>query len=365
MNILFPSILTANHDPIVSLLLLFAFLLALWGAGLIWFQGPDQAWLRLALAAAWLLWLAGCVLWGWRPGHLGAAWGLWLASLAAMLLRWLGLHPSNARDWADDVARPLHMQPLGGWSATRQRLALERVRNFRWRGEEDYDPHWEPRSYDLARLVSVDMAASYWMGPAIAHTLVSFGFDDGEQLVFSIEIRKRRGEQFSGLAGFFRRYELALIAADERDILAVRTNVRGEQVYLYRVVMPQAVMRELFVAYAREAEALRERPRFYNTLTANCTTIVWQLARRVGARLPLDWRLLASGYLPEYLRDLGVLTPGQALEQLRADGDITARAKAWVAPQPMDDRTASIAFSRAIRTGMPAQPGQAAENMPD
>lgn len=350
----------------MSLLLLFAtVVLALWGTGLIWFQGPGRAGRRTALAALWLAWLGGCVLWGWSPQRMATAWGPWLASLAAMLCWWSGLRPSNARDWADDVARPLHMQPLGPWSRGRQRLALERVRNFRWRSEADYDPRWERRSYDLARLASVDVAASYWMGPAIAHTLVSFGFDDGEQLVFSIEIRKRRGEQFNALAGFFRRYELALVAADERDILAVRTNVRGEQVHLYRVAMPREVMRELFVAYAREAEALRGQPRFYNTLTANCTTIVWQLARRVGARLPLDWRLLASGYLPEYLRDLGVLTPGHTLEQLRAAGDITARAGAWVAPPQADDRAAGIAFSRAIRAGMPPLPAQATEKTPE
>ena len=98
---------------------------------------------------------------------------------------------------------------------------------------------------------------------------------------------------------------------------------------------------------------MRDTPRFYNTLTANCTTIVWQLARRVGAQLPLNWKLLASGYLPEYLEDLGVLTPGQTLEQLRAAGDITARAKAWQAPAKASDKTASIDFSQSIRAGMP------------
>ena len=35
---------------------------------------------------------------------------------------------------------------------------------------------------------------SYWAGEAIAHTIVSFGFDDGAWLAFSIETRKQRDE---------------------------------------------------------------------------------------------------------------------------------------------------------------------------
>src|SRR5690606_3584994 len=129
------------------------------------------------------------------------------------------------------------------------------VRNFHWRGQDDYDVRWERREYDLSQLRSVDLILSYWMGPAIAHTLVSFGFADGRQLVFSLEIRKERGESFSALGGFFRRFEAVLVAADERDIVQVRTNVRGEDVYLYRLhgLSPQA-MRELVHSYVARAQ---------------------------------------------------------------------------------------------------------------
>ncbi len=326
---------------------------ALWGLGTIWFQGPGNAVLRLLWMAAWLLWLAGCGLWGLGRGLPAVSTALWVVSLLLMLTWWRQIVPSGRRDWADDVALHMQLQADGALTDSRQRVLLKNVRNFRWRSDEDYDVRWESRRYELAQLASVDVATSYWMGPAIAHTLVSFGFNNGEHVVFSIEIRKQKGEQFDALAGFFRRYELALIAADERDILAVRTNVRGEQLRLYRLNMRQSVMRELFMAYAREADSLNDKPRFYNTLTANCTTIVWQLARRVGATLPLDWRLLASGYLPEYLNSLGVLTPGYSLDELRLAGDITERAKAWQ-PAALDcDVAASVDFSRAIRAGMP------------
>lgn len=269
--------------------------------------------------------------------------------LLAMFVWWNTIKPQAQRDWAADVA---HLIEIEADQHSADIVHVRNVRNFQWRSETDFTPHWETRSYDLRQLRSVDVALSYWMGPAIAHTLVSFGFEDGQHLVFSIEIRKEAHEQFDALAGFFRQYEMALVAADERDILAVRTNVRGERVHLYRIAMPTATMRELFMAYAQQAAQLAHAPRFYNTLTANCTTIVWQLARRIGQALPTDWRLLASGYLPEYLRDVGALESMQPLATLRSRGDITERAQNWQAPQDVSDTEASIVFSAHIRADM-------------
>lgn len=315
-----------------------------WAVLALHYQLPlPQPWKALA-GTAWAAFALAAIVLVLRGNAARAALSYGVA-FALLLGWWARIEPSDNRAWADDVAR--HLQ------ATRQgdALTLTNVRNFDWRTDTDYTPRWETRSYDLARLRSVDMAASYWMGPAIAHTLVSFGFDDGrggaEQLVFSIEIRKERGEEFSAIAGFFKRFELSLVAADERDILRVRTNVRGENVFLYRVKMKPEAMRALLLAYLAEADMLQRTPRFYDTLFANCTTIVYEMARRIVGGLPLDWRLLASGYLPEYLRDVGGLAPGYDLETLRAAGRITLRAKAADAdPQ----------FSTAIRQGIPGMP---------
>ena len=319
----------------------------LWGAGALWFHTMPYQGVALAV---W------CVLWAiavWRIARSRRPRTLWMSMVVLvvpLLLWWQKLLPQQHRIWADDVA---HITRIHTANSGSEVVTLDDVRNFTWRSETDYTPRWEQRSYDLNQLQSVDMAVSYWMGPAIAHTLVSFGFADGEHVVFSFEIRKEKTESFDALAGFFKRYELALIAADERDILAVRTNARGEQVYLYRVDMAPDAMRGLFRAYAEQAAQLHAQPRWYHTLTANCTTVVWDMAQRLVGGLPLDWRLLASGYLPEYLRDINALTPNQSLESLRAAGDITQRAQQWQPTVGADAKAASIDFSRAIRQGIP------------
>ena len=265
--------------------------------------------LLVLLSAAWVVMALHYQLapWGWARHALGALWVA--AALAAVVLMWRGRAPrallsygaalamllggwwaqvpaSDTRDWAEDVSRHLIAQVDG------EVVTLQNVRNFDWRSNTDFTPRWDTRRYDLRQLRSTDMAVSYWMGPAIAHTLVSFGFDDGrggtDYVAFSVEIRKERHESFSAVAGFFKQFELALVAADERDVLRVRTNVRGEDVYLYRVDMPPAAMRSLFLAYVDQARGLSAKPRFYDTLTANCTTIVFEMAQRIVGQLPLD-----------------------------------------------------------------------------
>lgn len=313
---------------------------ALWGAGVLHFHlsGIAGGLLLLcwsALSVGLLLALAGASQ-RWQ-GRLGLA---FMLGLLALGIGWNQITPAQDRAWADDVARRLQVRSFDG-----RHVVLDNVRNFTWRSEQDYDIAWEQRRYDLDQLRSADVLLSYWMGPVIAHTLVSFGFADGRQLVFSLEIRKEQGESFDALAGFFRRYEMTLVAADERDIVATRTNARGEEVYLYRVSgLRGKALRDLFVAYLRKAQELDRQPAFYNSLTSNCTTIVWVLARSINAELPLDWRLLASGYLAGYLQQLGALAPGHEQAELQQRGRITQRARA---------DGGSTLFSQRIRQGVP------------
>lgn len=308
-----------------------------WATLALHFQLPAGRRTRRAAIAVWLVFALLVLILMWRAPALPAL-AAYVVAFALLLGWWRTIRPSNDRVWADEVARQLIVERDG------PRVTLHNVRNFAWRTLVDYDIRWETRQFDTDRLCSVDVILSYWMGPAIAHTLVAFGFDDGRYLTFSLEIRKQRGQRFSSLGGFFKAFEVNLVAADERDIVRLRSNVRREDVYLYRVMLPPPAIRSLFNAYLDEADALRRVPRWYNTATANCTTIVFQMMRHIVSGLPLDYRLLLSGYLPEYIHAAGGLAPDYDVATLRRKGRIVERALA------ADD---DPAYSQRIREGVP------------
>jgi hypothetical protein len=310
---------------------------AAWASLAIWFQAPRGPLLKTLLVMPWLAFSAAILAALWQ-GRSGAAVPMFFAGFGAVFYWWWRIQPTNARRWADDVAR------ITSGSIEGTRATLRNVRNFEWRSNDDYTQRWETRVYDLNGLNSVDMVMSYWAGKAIAHMLVSFGFDDGQRVAFSVEVRREKDKDYSEIGGFFKRYGLCIIAADERDVIRVRTNIRGEDDYLYRIRMPPSAMRSLFAGYVEQAGELVNAPRFYNTLTVNCTTLVYHMMKRIVGYLPWSYRLLLTGYLPEYVYRVGGLDQRHSLEELRALGRITERAR-------LSDRSAG--FSEDIRRGIP------------
>jgi hypothetical protein len=325
-----------SRITLIVLMALGAFLCGAWGALALWYQLPGRPLVR---AFGSMLWSSAVV----TLAAIAIGRHSWLPLVAyavihaILLLWWIGITPSHQRIWTDDVARLLTGE------VEDNHVILDNVRNFRWRSDDDYDIHWETRQYELGRLSSADAVLSYWGSHAIAHAMISFGFDDGRHIVFSVEIRKRRGQQYSAIGGFFKRFETILVAADENDIIRVRTNVRGEDDYLYPLRMDRAAMQSLFLSYVQAANQLARRPAFYNTFTSNCTTIVYRMARQIDPGLPWDVRLLLTGYLPEYLHEVGALDQGLSIDALRERGRITGRARG---ARAADD------FSRVIRAGL-------------
>ncbi|MGH7429700.1 MAG: DUF4105 domain-containing protein, partial [Candidatus Methylomirabilaceae bacterium] len=206
---------------------------------------------------------------------------------------------------------------------------------------------WEDRTYDLARLRGLDLFLSFWGPTLIAHTIMSWEFDDGQHLAVSIETRREQGEPYSALRGFFRQYELYYVVADERDLVRLRTNYRGERVYLYRLRGTPELARALLLAYVDEVNRLATRPKWYNAFTHNCTTAIRFHVQQVGIRNPWNWRILTNGKADELLYLRGTIHTGLPFAELRAKSDITTKAQA---------ADHDPAFSRRIRAGLPPRP---------
>jgi hypothetical protein len=311
--------------------------ITLWGVGALYFSPLLPARWRAFAAASYAT--ASIFAFALLPSQ-GRTAVAALAVFAVLVISFLRIPASNDRDWQPDVSVTPHAIVNGDL------VTIRGVRNFDYRSESDFTPRWEDRTYDLRKLDSVDIIAVYWTGKAVAHIMVSFGFQDQEYLAISIEARKEKSESYSSLAGFFRRYELYYVVADERDVIRVRTTYRQphEDVYIYRTRTPQRNIRRTFLDYIQALNDMRVHPRFYNTLTTNCTTSILIHARINPDSPPMSWKVLLSGYVPDYLYELGRIDTAKPFADLEKLSRVNERAHAA-------EKAAS--FSQCLRQGLP------------
>ena len=309
----------------------------LWGVGALYFSPLLPAeWRAVGAAGYGAATILAFALLAY-PGRTAVA---ALAIFAILVILFLRIPASNDREWQPEVSVTPYATVNGDL------VTIHGVRNFDYRTETDFKPRWEDRTYDLRKLDSADIIAVYWAGKAIAHVMVSFGFAGKDYLAVSIETRKEKGESYSTLAGFFRNYELYYVIADERDVIRVRTNYRQpqEDVYIYRVSGSLENLRRVFLDYLKSINELRDRPAFYNTLTTNCTTGILLHTRVNPESPPLSWKILLSGYVPDYLYELGRVDTTMPFAQLEKLSRVNERAHA------ADN---DPAFSERIREGLP------------
>ena len=328
-------ILTVLRAAGIGLLWLIVAGLTAWAAAALYVDLPVQG-AGLSVAIVYLTTLAAALV--LIPGSWRKA-AACVVGFVAVLAWWLTLAPSNDRNWQEDVSQTPWADIDG------DKVTIHNVRNFDYRTETDYTPHWETRSYDLKNIRGADLFITFWGSPWIAHPIVSFQFGDGDHVAFSVETRKEVGEEYSAFRGFFRQYELIYIIADERDLIRLRTNYRvGEEVYLYRTTASPEAAREIFLSYLQSANALHQKPAFYNAITSNCTTNIRIHTKAVaGSTLPpWDWRLLLNGKGDEFAYQNGRLAGDLPFDELKRQAHINDAARA--AGQ-------SDQFSRLIREG--------------
>jgi hypothetical protein len=230
--------------------------------------------------------------------------------------------PSNRRNWRPDLA----VLPIAEFDG--ELVTVRNVRNCRYLSADEYVLNDYDKTYDLARLRTVDfIMVPFKNMPAIAHTMLSFGFEEGDQLVVSVEVRKEQGEKYESLKGFFRNYELIYVIADERDSVQLSANVLKDDVFMYRGRATPEQARALLVDILHRTNKLAVEPEFYHTLSNNCTT---NLARHVNSvtpgRIPFSLGVLLPGLSDRLAYDLGLLDTRLSYAEARRAAHLGSRA---------------------------------------
>ena len=323
---------------LVFLLLPPLLLFVAWATAALWIDGPASRKVAMPVAAGFGLATIALLAWG-GPGSWGGASVLLLC--LCVLVWWLSLTPRSDREWEASLSRTATAEAQG------DRVTFRNVRNFEYRSPDDFTEHWEDRTYDLSQLRGMDLFVSYWGPRWMAHTIASWEFAGGRHLAISIEVRKVQGEAYSAIEGFFRRFELHYVVADERDLIGLRTNHRREDVYLYRLTIQRETALAILQDYLNEMDYLATRARWYNAVTRNCTTAIRNHVKRASPDDPWDYRILMNGRLDELGYERGNIDTSLPFEVLRAQSAISARAQA--APVGPD-------YSQRIREGLPGRP---------
>jgi len=236
-----------------------------------------------------------------------------------------GLLPSHHRNWSPDLS----VLPYAVFDG--DRVTVHHIRNCTYQSDDDYVVNFYDRTFDVRELESVDfLVVPFKDAPSLAHTMLSFGFANGDHLGVSVEARLEQGEKYSPVLGSLRQYELMYVVADERDLIVRRTKHRDVDVYLYSTVATREQSRVLFVDVMRRVNKLYGHPEFYDTLTNNCTTNIARHVNRIRpGRLPYDLRILLPGLSDQLAYDTGLLRRSGSFAETRRRARVTRLANRY------------------------------------
>jgi hypothetical protein len=302
--------------------------LAIYYSNLPWAE--VRLWLAVAFAAfaIWVFWWSR-----WRHRYVVLA-TLFLGVCAW----WLTIPPSHDRPWRREVG----VMPRAVIDGDRVRITG--VRNFDYRTRNDFTVRYEEREVRLSHLTGIDFYVSYWTEGLVGHTFLSFIFDDAPPLSISIETRPEVGEGFNPIASLFKQFELIYVVGDERDLVGLRTNHRGETVYLYRLNASFVDARQLLLVYLDRINELADHAEFYHLLSNSCTVNIIRYANAAGRAGRFDVRHLFNGLIDSYLYHSGRIDTTLPFDELRRRSLINEAAQA---------ADGAPDFSERIRASLP------------
>ncbi|MEO0465946.1 MAG: DUF4105 domain-containing protein [Pseudomonadota bacterium] len=236
-----------------------------------------------------------------------------LAALGVFALTVVTKQPRDHRDWQPHLAKTASVtETAKGWT-------VSPVRDWTYTEDGVSSKDW------LAEAVIVpDQLQQVWLVlephpgyPMMAHTLVLFEFTGGELIGLTIEARKETDERFAPVRGALNRFELVYVWATPRDLLTRRAVMLGHELELYPLALTPAQETAFLTSVVTRTQALSEAPRFYNTLTSNCTS---ELAK--AAELTWDPAFILTGGAAEALWEIGVIE-GTTFEAARQRAIVT------------------------------------------
>ena len=245
-----------------------------------------------------------------------------------LLRRHFAMSPSNDRSWVNDNRRLATVEIKG------DKATIKNVRDFNWRTTKDYDERWIDVTIDLSEVRKIWFVLEYFSPERkeMAHTILSYEFEDGRRLACSIEVRRKEGSRYHPLKGIFRSYELIYVWGTERDVIGVRSRCRRKsKTHLFEgVVLGPGNERRMLESYLRRTNKLAKDPEWYNTITNTCTTnIVNHVNEVYPGRVPWAIAIMMPGLSPKMLLRNNLVKSSGNIDETMESSLIDSISEKW------------------------------------
>jgi len=233
---------------------------------------------------------------------------------ALIFVIWLfSQKPSHDRNWEIGQEKLPHI------IFESDSVTINNYRNFVWYKNGNVDKNYETQSFKLSELESVDVIISHFDDfEGLAHIFISFGMKNGKHIIVSLETRREDDEEFSPFLGIMRQFEIIYVVGSEQDIVGLRTNNRGERVYLYPTISTPEKSQELFIELADEINAIYNKPKIYNTLVHNCTNEITRRVEKISKLdFPVTWKSIFPGYFDEILYEMKIIPTDKSFSDVK------------------------------------------------
>lgn len=175
---------------------------------------------------------------------------------------------------------------------------------------------------DLNKLEDIYLySAPFGKTKLMSHVLLEFTFSDGKNITLSVEAR-RKNPNYSPWKGMFRQYGLIYIWGTHKDSIWVRKEIKKAELYKYKMELSEQDKKDGFMYFVDRTNSLVENAEYYNTITNNCTTNLWdafQLMKKWPAR---SYRVLFSGLVDKHLYKLWYISNEKDFQEVKKEAKV-------------------------------------------
>ena len=250
--------------------------------------------------------------------------------VAALTVFYFSKQPQQTADWK----QPYLVMPQATLDG--DTLTIKNFRDFRYSETGEVEKaHYRDARFQLSQLKSIWLGLSHFGPYGLAHALASFEFSNNKYLTISIEARLTNQQKSYGpVTGLFPNYTKFVVLGSEKDIIGLRSHVRGERVYLYSLQGTELQAKTLLLSYLRQTQYLIDTPEFYNTVTDNCFTGLLAESKQYRQWWQwIDYRILLPGFADRLLIEDGIIANRGGIEATRARALIKPSASDMESPQ--------------------------------